>query len=53
MERSKICDLEFTNLSGERLRIKLKDMDARCAQHEMDHLNGILITTGETPDEME
>lgn len=44
VSRSKICDLEFTELSGERRKLKLKGNDARCAQHEMDHLNGVLIT---------
>ncbi len=43
VERSKICNLEYTELSGERRKLKLKGFDARCAQHELDHLNGILI----------
>jgi peptide deformylase len=44
VSRSKICDLEFTQLSGELRKLKLKGIDARCAQHEMDHLEGVLIT---------
>ena len=41
--RSMICDLEFTELSGTHRKLKLRGIDARCAQHELDHLNGILI----------
>mgnify|MGYP000424531260 CR=1 FL=1 len=44
VERSKICELEYTELSGKRIKLKLRGLDARCAQHEMDHLNGVLIT---------
>lgn len=44
VERSKICNLEFTNLGGTLVKLKLRGFDARCAQHEMDHLDGILIT---------
>jgi peptide deformylase len=41
--RNKICDLTYTAMDGQRHTIKLKGLEARCAQHEMDHLNGILI----------
>ncbi len=44
VNRNKIIELTFTTLDGETDTLKMKGMDARCAQHEMDHLDGILIT---------
>ena len=36
--------LTYKTLSGETKTVLLKDMQARCAQHEVDHLRGKLIT---------
>ena len=41
--RHKIIEVQFTTLDGESKKLKLRNMDARCAQHEIDHLNGVLI----------
>lgn len=43
VERSKICELSYYDVEGKLHQLKLRNHDARCAQHEMDHLNGILI----------
>lgn len=36
--------VEYTNRFGNRVEAWLTGMQARCFQHELDHLNGILIT---------
>lgn len=36
------------NEAGQRIKIKAKDVMARAFQHEIDHLNGILIIDYET-----
>lgn len=43
VERSKICELIFYDVDGKLNQMKLRNFDARVAQHELDHLNGILI----------
>jgi len=35
--------VKFQSVSGQRLGIALQGWDARVAQHEIDHLNGIMI----------
>lgn len=40
-------DLHYTTLYGEKRHILLEGMQARVAQHEVDHLNGIVITNYE------
>ena len=35
--------MAWTDLAGERVHRRLTGMAARCAQHELDHLNGVLI----------
>ncbi len=41
--RAREIVVQFTNFSGKSLELKLKDFEARVIQHEVDHLNGILI----------
>lgn len=35
--------VEYVDMFGTKREIELKDKMAKCAQHEIDHLNGILI----------
>ena len=35
--------MAWTDLDGERVHRRLAGMAARCAQHELDHLDGVLI----------
>lgn len=42
--RHKKIHLEFIDESGKRRKMKAKGFLARAIQHEVDHLNGILIT---------
>jgi peptide deformylase len=44
IKRHKIITIEWWNVHGMKFSDKLRGMDARCAQHEIDHLNGILIS---------
>jgi peptide deformylase len=39
--RSKEIEVEWQNMKGETQGAKLKNLEARCFQHEIDHLNGI------------
>ncbi len=41
----RVNEIELTglNLNGELFTIKLEGLQSRCAQHELDHLNGILF----------
>ena len=32
---------EYTNFKGDRIIEKMSGIEARCYQHELDHLNGI------------
>jgi len=41
--------LFYTTLTGVDKWVHLQDMQARCAQHETDHLNGKLITDYDEP----
>lgn len=41
--RPKNCVLRAYNRKGEQYELKLKDLGARCACHENDHLNGHLF----------
>ncbi|HUP32949.1 MAG TPA: peptide deformylase [Gaiellaceae bacterium] len=43
VERSVQVTLEGRDLAGEPLRLQLADMGARVAQHELDHLDGVLM----------
>ncbi|EKD56220.1 MAG: Peptide deformylase [uncultured bacterium] len=42
--RSKKIKIISQDISGKRIKIKASDFYARVLQHEIDHLNGILIT---------
>ena len=41
--RSKTIELKYQDASGESHQIMLEGLGARCVQHEMDHLNGIIF----------
>lgn len=43
LERPRFITVKYENKAGERLTIDLEDLPARVFQHEIDHLNGILI----------
>jgi peptide deformylase len=42
--RHEIIDVAYTDLEGKAVGVRLLGMEARCFQHELDHLNGINIT---------
>ncbi len=41
--RSKMVTVEFQNLDGGTQTMRLNGLEAACVQHEIDHLDGILI----------
>jgi len=41
--RSKFIELEYQDVEGETHTVQLEGLAARCVQHEIDHLNGILF----------
>ncbi len=43
VERAIRVTIEGQDLRGEPLRLELEEMDARVVQHELDHLNGVLM----------
>jgi peptide deformylase len=43
VERPTRVTLEATDLSGAPVRMELEGLDARVVQHELDHLDGVLI----------
>lgn len=43
VERARKIKLRWQRPNGEWTTRKLRGMDARCAQHELDHLDGVLI----------
>ena len=43
VERAVAVTIEGQNLRGEPLRLELEEMDARVVQHELDHLDGVLM----------
>ena len=43
VERAVGVTIEGQNLRGEPLRLELEEMDARVVQHELDHLDGVLM----------
>lgn len=42
--RAKIVDWEAQDLDGKKFKGRFRDFEARVFQHEMDHLEGILLT---------
>ncbi|MEM7623914.1 MAG: peptide deformylase, partial [Planctomycetota bacterium] len=43
VQRPPVIDLSWTDLAGNRQRRKASGLLARCWQHELDHLDGVLI----------
>jgi peptide deformylase len=43
VERSLAVKIEGQDVRGEPLRLELEEMDARVVQHELDHLDGVLM----------
>ncbi len=43
VDRSKKCDVEYQDYSGNKKILKAEGLLATCIQHEMDHLEGILF----------
>jgi len=41
--RSRYILIEYINYEGKKVKEHLRDLEARCTQHEIDHLNGITI----------
>jgi peptide deformylase len=50
VERHERVTVEASDPSGEDVRLELEGLPARVAQHELDHLDGILIIDRTTPD---
>jgi peptide deformylase len=50
VERHVSLTLEAQDASGAPLRIELTGLDARVVQHELDHLDGVLILERTTPE---
>jgi len=43
IKRSKVVELDYQDEKGEKHTLVLDGLAARCVQHEIDHLNGILF----------
>ena len=43
IKRSKVIEFDYTDSDGERRTLQLDGIGARCVQHELDHLNGIIF----------
>jgi len=43
VERAEKVTVEYTNRFGKRKKLKAEGLLARCVQHELDHLDGILF----------
>ena len=50
VERSLAVTLEGRDLDGKALRLELEDPDARVVQHELDHLDGVLMLERTDPE---
>jgi peptide deformylase len=50
VERSSRVVVEAKDPQGEDVRLELEDLGARVAQHELDHLDGVLIIDRTTDD---
>jgi peptide deformylase len=50
VERHTAVTLEAQDVEGGPLRLELTGLDARVAQHELDHLDGVLILDRTTPE---
>jgi len=49
VKRYSAITAEYFDRSGNKCIIELKDTDARCFQHELDHLNGVCFTEKISP----
>jgi len=43
--RDKFILIKYMNLDGKIVQEHMKELEARCAQHEIDHLEGILLSS--------
>ena len=43
IKRSKVIEFDYTDSDGERRTLQLDGIGARCVQHELDHLTGIIF----------
>jgi len=43
IKRSKVIELKYQDVNGEEQILMLEGLAARCVQHEIDHLNGVLF----------
>jgi peptide deformylase len=50
VERHERVTVEGRGVDGSPLRLELEQMEARIAQHELDHLDGVLIIDRTTPE---
>jgi peptide deformylase len=50
VERHAALTLEAQDVTGATLRLELDGLDARVVQHELDHLDGVLILERTTPE---
>jgi peptide deformylase len=50
VERHERVTIEATDPEGKEIRLELEGLPARIAQHELDHLDGVLILDRTTPD---
>ena len=50
VERNIRVTVEARDLEGEKVRLELEGMGARVVQHELDHLDGVLIIDRTTPE---
>jgi peptide deformylase len=50
VERHSSLTLEAQDVTGAPFRLELKGLDARVVQHEVDHLDGLLILERTTPE---
>jgi peptide deformylase len=50
VERHASLTLEGKSPAGDDVRIELEGLPARIAQHELDHLDGVLILDRTTPE---
>jgi peptide deformylase len=50
VERPVALTVEATSPAGEPLRIEAEGLQARVIQHELDHLDGVLIVDRTTPE---
>ena len=50
VERPAIVVLEAQDITGAPVRLELEGLDARVVQHELDHLDGVLILERTTPE---